>query len=65
MGHDTVEVKSARLASDRKTVFLEIPDIQPVMQMEIQYNLQAEDGKNIQQEIYDTIHELAPAVAEK
>ena len=32
-GHDRVEVKSARLAADHKTVFLEITEFKPVMQM--------------------------------
>ncbi len=59
-GHDTVEVKSARLSKDRKSVFLDIPSIAPVMTMEIQYSVATEDGTPIEQEIYETIHELAP-----
>lgn len=59
-GHDTVEVKSARISKDHRTVFLEIPSIAPVMQMEIQYNVATEDGTPIEQEIYQTIHEFAP-----
>jgi hypothetical protein len=32
-GRDPVTVKSAQLSADRRTVFLEMPEIQPVMQM--------------------------------
>ena len=54
--HDKVEVKSARLAHDKKTVLLEIPGFQPVHQMKIKMSLQAADGTAINQEIYNTIH---------
>ncbi len=59
-GHDTVELKSVRLSRNRRSVFLEIPTIKPVMQMEIQYNLDTEGGGSIEQEIYNTIHALRP-----
>ena len=38
-GRDTVSITSARLLDDGKTVFLEIPSIKPVMQMEVKYNV--------------------------
>ena len=56
--HDKVEVKSARLAKDKKTVLLEIPGFQPVNQMKIKMSLKAADGTVINQEIYNTIHKL-------
>jgi hypothetical protein len=56
-------VKSVRLSKDHKSVFLEIPGIKPVMQMEIQYNIDTADGASIEQEIYNTIHALRPAMA--
>jgi hypothetical protein len=59
--HDKVEVKSARLAKDKKTVLLEIPGVGPVNQMKIRMNLQAADGTPISQEIYNTIHKLGRA----
>jgi hypothetical protein len=59
-GHDTLTVKSAQLQADGKTVFLEIPDIKPVMQMKIKAKLQAADGTAISSEIYTTIYNLAP-----
>jgi glucose/arabinose dehydrogenase len=60
-GYDTLEVKSAKLLPDGKSVFLEIPAIQPVMQMQITYTLSSRDGAPIKGDIYNTIHELAPA----
>jgi hypothetical protein len=57
-GHDKLELKSARLGRDGKTVFLEIPGIRPVDQMKIKLSLKAADGTAINQEIYNTIHKL-------
>jgi hypothetical protein len=56
--HDKMEIKSARLTSNKKTVLLEIPGLQPVNQMKIKMNLKAADGTAINQEIYNTIHKL-------
>jgi hypothetical protein len=55
---DTVPLKSATLLDDKKTIFLEIPEIQPVMQMKIKFNLKAADGTPIRQEIINTINAL-------
>jgi glucose/arabinose dehydrogenase len=60
-GYDTLEVKSAKLLADGKSVFLEIPGIQPVMQMQITYTLHSRDGAAVKGDIYNTMHELAPA----
>jgi hypothetical protein len=56
--HDKLEIKSARLAKDKKTVLLEIPGFQPANQMKIKMSLKATDGTAINQEIYHTIHKL-------
>jgi hypothetical protein len=56
--HDKVEVKSARLAKDKKTVLLEIAGFQPANQMKIKMSLKAADGTAINQEIYNTVHKL-------
>ena len=44
---------------DGETVFLAIPDMKPVMQMKVKFNLKAADGAPVSQEIYNTIHKLA------
>src|SRR6185369_12446176 len=46
-GHDEVTVESAKLLADRKTVRLSIPDLRPVMQMQINVDVDAADGTNI------------------
>jgi len=53
-----VTVKSAKLQSDRKTVFLEIPKIHPVMQMRISVHINGADGKPIECEVDETINHV-------
>jgi hypothetical protein len=57
-GRDEVSVKAARLLPDGKTVFLEIPGLRPVMQMEIKYSLNAADGKSLRNQLWLTLHRL-------
>lgn len=58
VGHDPVEIKSARLLPDAHSVFLEIPNLQPVMQMKIRYNVNSSEGESIRGEIFNTINRL-------
>ena len=60
-GRDKLEVISSRLLQDGKSVFIEAEDIQPVMQMEIAYDLENEDGGELVDKVYNTIHKLRPA----
>jgi hypothetical protein len=55
-GHDPVAVKSIKLSADKKTVFLEIPEIKPVMQMRLKFSLKAADGTPVNYEIHNTIN---------
>jgi hypothetical protein len=57
-GRDEVEVRSAKLSDDGRTVFLEIPEIRPVMQMRIHFRLKAADGTPVEHEIHNTIHRV-------
>ncbi|MDB5323106.1 MAG: hypothetical protein JWN40_4737 [Phycisphaerales bacterium] len=57
-GHDTVEVKSAKLQADGRTVFLEISGLAPVMQMAITYKLKAAGGANVEGVVYNTINRV-------
>ncbi len=61
-GYDTVEVKSAKLLPDGKSVFLAIDGLKPVMQMRISVNVDCKDGDTIKTDVYNTIHALAPAM---
>jgi mono/diheme cytochrome c family protein len=57
-GHDEVIVKSATLLPDNKTVFLEIDDLQTVMQMQIAWSLKNRDGTPFENEMHATINKL-------
>ena len=57
-GYDTLKVRSAKLLDDHKSVFLEVEDMRPVMQMQIGFDLEAQDGEQVRGEVYNTIHRL-------
>jgi hypothetical protein len=56
--HDILAVKSATVSADGKSVFLEIPEIKPVMQMAIKFGVTATDGVEVRSEVVNTIHAL-------
>lgn len=58
-GHDDVDVLSATLQSDHRSVFLELKENQPVGQMAIRYSLRTEQGLSWSDTLYTTIHTLA------
>ena len=53
-GHDTLEIASAHLSGDRKTLFLELPELQPVNQLHLY--LQTAAGENA--ELFVTVNRL-------
>lgn len=57
-GRDTWTVESVALSPDRRTVFLKVPELQPVMQMHLVFNLRAEDGAPVRNFVHGTIHRL-------
>ena len=54
-GRDEVDVLSATLFHDGRTVFLELPDFQPVMQLAVGYALKSADGRGIAQTLNLTV----------
>jgi hypothetical protein len=58
IGRDRVEVTEVKLSEDGKSLLLEIPDMQPSMQMEIKYTATFSDGTKVSQVIENTIHTL-------
>ena len=58
-GQDEVEVLEATLSADGKSLFLEIEDLQPVMQMQIGYTLQSADGREVRDNFWLTINQPA------
>ena len=57
--HDPLTVKSATVSADRRSVFLEIPDLRPAMQMKLKYDIKAADGIELRGQVINTIHALA------
>jgi len=57
-GTDTLTVKSAKLSPDKKKVFLEIDGVQPVMQMEVKFDLKGADGSTVPGRIINTINNV-------
>ena len=57
--HDPLTVKSATVSADRRSVFLEIPDLRPAMQMQLKFDIKAADGVELRGQVINTIHALA------
>jgi putative heme-binding domain-containing protein len=57
-GMETLPVASAKLSSDGRSVFLGIPNMREVMQIEVSYNIAARDGTPIQHQTFLTAHLL-------
>ena len=51
-------VSSAKLSEDRKSVFLGIPDMHKVMQIEVSYDMELEDGTPFRRQTFLTAHVL-------
>ena len=54
-GHDPLPVKSVHLQADGKTVFVEIPDLQPAMQVQLYGELKNKVGENFVLDLYPTV----------
>ena len=65
-GEDDLDIDSAQLSPDGKTVYLQIKALQPVMQLHLKIDVQAADESAVKHDIYSTIHALgepaAPAI---
>ena len=57
-GRDRVEVTGAKLSADKKSVLLQIADMKPTMQMQIEYRIDAADGTTLSHRIQNTIHAI-------
>lgn len=58
LGHDILKIRSVQLLEDGKSIFVEIPKLQPVMQMHLYMNLKAKDGTSFKADLFPTIIEL-------
>ena len=57
-GSEDLPVSSIKLSRDKKTVFVGIPDMREVMQMEVSYDLAAQDRSPIKNKSFLTVHLL-------
>jgi len=55
---DTIEIQSIKLSEDKKTVTLKVAGLKPVMQSRIRYNIKADDGTVLKQDIFHTINRV-------
>ncbi|RME93247.1 MAG: hypothetical protein D6766_08540, partial [Verrucomicrobia bacterium] len=55
-GRDTWTVAEAVVSADRRSVFLRVPEIQPVMQFHLVFNLRSAQGEPIRNFLHGTIH---------
>lgn len=58
---DEVPIKSAKLAADGLSVFLEIDGLKPVMQIAVKCKVATADGQAIDAEVMGTIHQVPAA----
>lgn len=54
-GHDRLAVKSVHLLDGGRTLFVEIPDLEPAMQVQLHANLAAADGEPFVLDFYPTV----------
>lgn len=57
-GQDDLEIESATLGPDNKTIFLKVADLHPVMQQKLQLDLKSKSGAPIRITLHSTINRL-------
>lgn len=58
LGHDPLTVTSARLLDDKKSIFVEIPSLQPAMQVHLRMHLKSKAGVAFESDLFPTIVKL-------
>lgn len=57
-GVDDVDIDEISISEDKKTITLNVVDLQPVDQFYIEFNIEAADGSKIEQKVLHTIHKV-------
>lgn len=57
VGQENLPVLAAYLSDDRKAVFLAVPNMEEVMQMEVSYNIKLADGSDLKDVFWLTVNE--------
>src|SRR5699024_5208102 len=60
-GEEMLPVFSAHLSEDKHSVFLSVPDIQEVMQMQLAYNIKTAGGKAVKDTVWFTVNDVEKA----
>lgn len=58
LGHDRLKVSNAVLSGDKRSLFLELPDIKPVMQLHVRMHLKSLTGRTFASDLFTTVKEL-------
>ena len=61
LGHDVVPIRSAHLLNENQSLFIEIPEIAPVMQMHLRMHLTDANGTHFKTDLFPTLLELGEA----
>lgn len=59
-GEEMLPVFSAHLSEDQRSVFLAVPDMQEVMQMEVSYNFKTENDSMIKDKLWFSANQIRP-----
>ncbi len=57
-GRERFDVRWVALSPDNRTVYLRIPDLQPVMQLRVRANVTFSSGEMKRHDIYTTVHKM-------
>ena len=57
-GHDLVKIRSLTALEDGRSVFIEIPQLHPVMQLHLYLEFRTADGRKVTSDIYYSIFQL-------
>ncbi len=52
LGHDRVNIRSVKLLEGGKSIFVEMPDLEPIMQLHIRMHLQDADGTEFKTDLF-------------
>ena len=55
LGHDVVEVKRVLALDGGKSIFIEMPSLEPVMQMHLRMDLKTKDGKSFKTDLFPSV----------
>ncbi len=59
-GRDDLTITSVKVSADKKSVFIEVPDLQPVDQFRLKMNIKSADGGDVPADVAGTINVVAP-----